>query len=137
MDLYGINLFKGLRLNMNWLNARQNVIAENVANADTPGYRARDLEKPDFSALFESVSRGDGARGHKPHAGEAPVGGVGSSEPYRETTVSGWEVSPTQNTVTIEEEMLRMTETQVEFQMATNLYKKSLNMLRIAVRGGN
>ena len=37
-----------LRERMSWLNARQDVLSQNVANADTPGYTARDLKPLDF-----------------------------------------------------------------------------------------
>ena len=44
MDLNKIPVMDAIVKKMNWLNRRQRVIAENVANADTPGYLARDLK---------------------------------------------------------------------------------------------
>ena len=58
MGVDDIPLFGMLRGRLGWLSERQRVVAENVANADTPGYRARDLSAPaDFSQAL------DGARG--------------------------------------------------------------------------
>ena len=48
MDLSQIPLFAALSKRMSWLADRQAVLAQNVANADTPGYAARDLREPDF-----------------------------------------------------------------------------------------
>lgn len=146
MDLYSIGLFKGLRQQMSWLHSRQKVIAQNVANADTPNYQAKDLEKPDFSNMLQtyrnqSVTGGAGndsvrsaaLGGHKPHA--APGPGLSLDGGVEQATIDGWETSPSGNSVTLEEEMMRMAETQVAYQTATNLYKKSIGLLRTAVRG--
>ncbi|MBN9578243.1 MAG: hypothetical protein J0H26_07725, partial [Alphaproteobacteria bacterium] len=49
MQLSSIPLFDVLRERMAWLNTRQNVLSTNVANADTPGYGARDIKPMDFA----------------------------------------------------------------------------------------
>src|SRR5487761_1715476 len=48
MDLSQVPLFAALSKRMAWLTERQTVLAQNVANADTPGYVAQDLPEPDF-----------------------------------------------------------------------------------------
>jgi flagellar basal-body rod protein FlgB len=74
MDFSKIPLFQGLVQKMGWLAQRQQVLARNIANANTPGFKPKDIEKPDFSALLEGQSRGsaagrDGAaHGHQPGA---------------------------------------------------------------------
>src|ERR1700731_412316 len=51
MDLTQIPLFKAMAKKLAWLSARQSVLAENVANANTPGFRAGDLKPLDFGKL--------------------------------------------------------------------------------------
>ena len=53
MNLPDIPLFAMLRERMSWLNQRQGVLSQNVANADTPGYGARDLKAGAVDTLFE------------------------------------------------------------------------------------
>ena len=52
MDLNGIPLFSLISGRMSWLSARQSVLAENVANGDTPNYVARDLKPLDFQNMI-------------------------------------------------------------------------------------
>ena len=61
MSLNQLPLFGLLRDNMQWLGQRQAVLAENVANADTPGYRARDLVPQDFGEMLQRM-RAQGTR---------------------------------------------------------------------------
>ena len=44
-----LSLFAAMKQKMQWHQARQGVLAENVANAETPGYRSRDLKVFSFS----------------------------------------------------------------------------------------
>ncbi len=48
MNFTDVPLFSLLRERMSWLNARQGVLSQNVANADAPGYHAQDLKPLDF-----------------------------------------------------------------------------------------
>src|SRR5690349_5474471 len=57
MDLSRIPLFEALTKRMGWLGERQGVLAQNIANADTPGYVAKDLAPPDFSQLVAGASQ--------------------------------------------------------------------------------
>ena len=57
MDLNSIPLFKMISRRMTWLNQRQKVLAQNIANADTPGYRPQDLVPVDFSKLAAQAER--------------------------------------------------------------------------------
>ena len=52
MNLPDVPLLSMLRERMTWLHQRQDVLSQNVANADTPGYVARDLKAQDFSAML-------------------------------------------------------------------------------------
>jgi flagellar basal-body rod protein FlgB len=134
MDLKDMPLFGALTRNMAWLNRRQRVLAQNVANADTPGYRARDLEKLDFSAELGRLS-GHGVRLAKTdprHLGSSAAAGG----PAKIVKISTEDATPTGNTVNLPEEMMKMNETQVSYGLMTTLYNKNLGLLRIALGRG-
>src|ERR1700744_2264519 len=57
MNTAAVPLLDMLRERMSYLNARQDVLSQNVANADSPGYAARDLKPMDFD---EMVKRANG-----------------------------------------------------------------------------
>ena len=123
MSFTDIPVFGMLRENMRWLGQRQSVLAENVANADTPGFRARDLQAQDFNAMLAQARAGEGA-GPNSAAGSVVEE---SREPY-EVTLSG-------NSVVLEEQMMKIADTAARYQLATNLYTKHVSMMRMALGG--
>src|SRR5712692_11335138 len=58
MDLGNIPLFKAMMSRMAWLTERQQVLAQNVANADTPNFKPRDLKAVSFRDLVAGSSSG-------------------------------------------------------------------------------
>lgn len=138
MDLGRIPLFALALDKMAWLDRRQAVLAQNIANADTPNFRPEELKPLDTrAALRSAVAQTGGVATVLPVATD-PRHIVGSSgqisgdfreEPQKktyETTLSG-------NAVVLEEQMVKVAETQADFEMATNLYKKYVNMLKLAL----
>lgn len=123
MSFTDIPVFGMLRENMRWLGQRQSVLAENVANADTPGFRARDLQAQDFNAMLSRARAGQSA-GADSATGSAIEE---SREPY-EVTLSG-------NSVVLEEQMMKIADTAARYQLATNLYTKHVSMMRMALGG--
>ena len=55
MDLRQIPLFSMITRQMDWLTTRQKVLAQNVANADTPNYQAKDIAPLDFGAMARAA----------------------------------------------------------------------------------
>lgn len=88
--------------------ARQAQVATNVANADTPGYRARDV------ASFDQVFRIDG----------------GSARLTLRTIDAGGMQSPNGNTVSLETEMVRSVEAQRDHSRALMVYRSAMNVMR-------
>lgn len=124
-----------LRTRMQWHQARQKLISENVANADMPGFRPRDLTAPSFDKATGAAGGTGGTGGSVPltltSAGHiAPSGGDGASDPRR---VKGFEIRPSGNGVNLEEEMMKAGDNQADYQLAASLYQKSLDALKIAV----
>lgn len=132
MAVNDIPIFAMLRGRMSWLTERQRVVAENVANADTPGYAARDLQAPrDFAAVMRGqgagVSLAQTRAGHLPTPGGPPSRFEATRAPDSETTLDG-------NSVVVEEQMLKMAESRMAYDAAIGFYQKSLNMIRMAAR---
>ena len=61
------------------------------------------------------------------------AGTVGSASPFRSRTESGYEIRPTGNAVSIEDEMMKVAANQMDFQAATTLYTHSLNLIKTAL----
>ena len=139
MTLENLALFKGIGAKMEFLNSRQRVISQNISNADTPGYRPRDLVNADFSDVLDSVVK-TSRNGVKPvrfettQAGHMPNPGdvnVGENKKQRVT----YEVAPAGNSVIIEEQLLNSGQTVMDYNMMTNLMQKHMGMIRTSLGG--
>ncbi|MBB5517330.1 FlgB family protein [Amphiplicatus metriothermophilus] len=97
---------------------RHGLIAENIANADTAGYRAKDLEA--FGEAYARRARLDGA------ADRIDWRVVKISAPGLE--------SPNGNNVSLEDQMLRAAEAKGAHDAATAIYKKTVDILRASLR---
>lgn len=122
-----------LTQSMSFHNQRQRVIAENVANANTPGYVAQDLDESEFQRNLQEQMQARSA----PRSARGGSGVPSLTSPIRqwqtkdspdsEMTVNG-------NTVVLEEQMIRANENRMEYESALSLYQKSLGMIRTAIR---
>ncbi len=132
MDPVKGSIFASLANRMRFLSARTSVIAENIANADTPGYGARDVAAPDFSARVTKMRVADPR--HLQASGT--IGGTaGGKEHMRVVAAPDAEASLNGNRVSVETQMMKLSETRMDYQLATSVYRKGLDMIRLAVRG--
>ena len=129
MDLSRVPLLSGLASRLDFLSARTSVIAENIANADTPDYAAKDITSTDFGALAKTAS----LRVSDPKHIAAPAGSRAGS--YRTVSAPDGEASLTGNQVSLETQAMNLSQTRSEYALAANLYRKGLTMLRLAARG--
>lgn len=124
-------LFALLSRRAAWLGARQTVLAQNIANADTPGFRPTDL------VPFAQALAASGPRSPSSLARTAPMHLPGAYAPrpdeVRGRRVGSWEVAPSGNAVVLEEQMEKLARTQLDHQLATSLYGRHLAMLRTAL----
>lgn len=136
MNLDAIPLFSMLKSRLGYVGERQRLIAQNVANADTPGYAAVDL-KP-FKVPASGAPGGAPAMvqaertsaWHLVGTQDAKAGQDGwkpQESPDSEVTLDG-------NKVVLEEQMAKMTEARMDYEAAIGFYQKSLDMLRLAAR---
>ncbi len=127
MRLDDISLFSAIQNRLSWLGDRQRVIAQNVANSDTPGYAARDLRAPDdFASRLRGVQMATTSAGHIPMRQQASRF-AGMDAPDSEITLDG-------NSIVVEEQMLKMAESRMAHDAAIGFYQKSLSMIRMAAR---
>lgn len=134
MDYSNLTLFSLMKAKMDVLSARQSVLAENIANADTPGYKTKDVIEPDFNALLRKSTTGTSPKlqvtttspNHiAPHSSASHFAVVNSSKTA--------ETSPNGNNVSIEEEMSKVAANQAEYQKTINLYTKAMSMFKTAL----
>lgn len=120
-----------LRTKMQWHQERQRLLAENVANADTPKFRPRDLTPPDFGRPQPQWGGPVGLmRTNLAHI--AAAGDAGSVRFGGETRGS-YEVRPTGNAVNLEDEMLKAAANQMDHQTVASLYSRSLGLIKTAL----
>lgn len=131
MDLRKIPLFEMMAQKLSWLSARQQVLAENIANADTPHYQPKDLKPLDFKSMAQAqIEPVAPAMTNPMHlAGTAPdsAGGKPNKDKHPlETTMSG-------NAVTFEEQLMKANRTSTDYELTTDLYKKQITMIKEAL----
>lgn len=130
--LRDLPFFSALRTQMQWHSARQSVLAENIANADTPGFQARDLQRVDHESQF-SVARPMATAPVRTDAKHISGRAVADTTAFDNNRQRTFEVTPEGNSVVLEEEVMKMTANQLDYQTVATLYQKSLGMLRTAV----
>lgn len=135
MDVTNIPLMAALKSRMKWHNNNQSVISENIAHADTPGFKAKELSEQDFSGLVDELSSGGGTsmqmRANNARHMNATGATAGAGAEKQET--KDGEESPTGNSVVLEEEMMKLANNQMKYGMVVNLYKKNMGLLNIAL----
>ncbi|MGZ6020679.1 MAG: flagellar basal body rod protein FlgB [Phenylobacterium sp.] len=143
MDIADIPIFAMLRARMGYLSERQRVIAENVANTDTPGYGARDLKPFSFQAKVRGAASTASAVAATPAGTMAvtqpghlqpPGAGKGLAAGVKAVKAPDSEVVLNGNGVVLEDEMLKLTQARMDYDAAVGFYQKSLDMLKLATR---
>ena len=126
MPISDIPILSMLRERMEWHQERQRVLAENIANADTSNFQAKDLAPPDFEQQLSaaSVSLATTEPGH--------ISGNGSPQ-FANDTSGRFQVRPRGNTVTHEDEMMKVASNQMDFEAVAGLYTRSLALIKLAV----
>ena len=130
MDLGKIGFFQLAGTRMDYLAQRQKLVAENVVNANTPDYQARDLKS--FDSVMEGIRPVETVRTSGLH-----LAGVRSTAGFREAGKAGlWETTPSGNAVSLEQEMIKGSETRDAFALTAGLFQRNLQILRAAWRAG-
>jgi flagellar basal-body rod protein FlgB len=129
MPISDIPIFSMLRTKLHWHQERQRLLAENVANADTPEFKPSDLAPPQFDAGSSGVAPVTLMRTSPAHLASSDPGGA-------QFDLQGggpFEVVPTGNGVNLEDEMMKVASNQMDFQAATALYTRGLGLIKTAI----
>jgi len=97
---------------MDLLSSRQKVVASNIANADTPGYKTKDV---DFQSAFRSE--------------------LNVQDPHL-TEVTGLTMKSDGNNVNLDREARMLAENALRFNLASNLMRSQLRMVKDAIQEG-
>lgn len=131
MDLKNLSVFNMANQNMRYLQARQQVIAENIANASTPDYLARDIEKPNFGQEISAAAGLKMTTTNPKHL--SSVGIKDDSAGYRVYTPQPSEALTIDgNGVILEQQMNEASKASSEYKRMITIYNKYKSMLQMA-----
>jgi len=130
------DILSGMQRALRQLDARQRVIAGNLANSDTPGFKALDV-KSDFANMVNQRVGKAGNPTVTPTERMSELGArSGNSLGVRSDVIvdnSATEIKPDGNSVNIEEQMMKMSQIQTEYITLINLYKKNISLFKSAI----
>lgn len=133
MAITDLPTLSALRAKMQWHQERQRVLAENIANSDTPNFRPRDLVEPKFDK--NGLPPPGAPMGTLPMArtSTSHMAAIGGAPSFPQDRKGGYETRPAGNAVNLEDEMLKVSQNQMDYAAATSLYSRSLNLLKTAI----
>jgi flagellar basal-body rod protein FlgB len=133
MDLSKIPLLEAITRRMSWLGERQSVLSQNVANADTPGYTAKDVKPPSFAELVT------GASARLPMVVTEPghVLPVNNPGDFKIVAQKTGERAPDGNAVQLEDQMMKISDTANDYALTTSLYRQQLGLLKLVLGHGS
>ena len=112
---------------LDWLASRQAIVARNVANANTPGYQAQDVQP--FSAMVDQ----SGLQMATTNPGHISID-MSSTASTRATEGNSWEISHSGNSVTLEQEMIKASDIHRSYSLDTAITRSFHQMLNMAAK---
>lgn len=146
MTTQNLTLLNAMVQKMDWVEERQKVIAQNIANADTPEYRPQDLTPLDFKTMLGNTTKKLSLKSGvsapaisglaTTDSAHMSIGGATASagKAQKKEDKTPYEVAPAGNAVVLEEQLLKMNENYTDHRFITNLYQKNIDMLKMAVK---
>ena len=129
MSLNDLPILSALRTRMQWHQERQRVLAENVANSDTPNFKPRDLVEPKFAPNGGAI----GGPMAMMRTSATHMASSGAPETFDQNRHAGFETRPAGNAVNLEDEMLKVSTNQMDYAAVTSLYSSRLHLLKVAI----
>jgi flagellar basal-body rod protein FlgB len=126
MDPTKIGLFDLAEKRLVWTAQRQSVLAANIANANTPGFQARDVES--FASVLSSQGTVEPTRTQAGHmAGTLPTGMASlAKNPPKSRALDG-------NTVALDQQLTKVADTETTQSLVTTVWKKYMGMFSMAL----
>ena len=140
MTTQDLTLIQAAITKMHWNEARQKVLSQNIANADTPGYQPQDIKQLDFKTLLGSsssslpMSAGVQLKTTDPKHLSLDGGSASSGIPAAKKQKNPYETSPSGNSVVLEEQLLKMNENYTDHHLTTTIYQKNIDMLKDSLK---
>lgn len=132
MTTQNIGLFQALNAKMRYLDDRQRVLSQNIANANTPDYKPHDLTKLNFDAVLKALVRPDAVVPETTNPMHMPSP-THIDDPKNRAMKKTYDVVPTGNAVIMEEQMVNSAQTATDFNLMTTLYQKQISMIRTSI----
>ena len=134
MDLFQLKLFQRMSDRMGWLSARQTVLAQNIANADTPEFVPHDMKALTFEDHLTKVTPVVQQRTDPMHMTGTTTAAASIDD---QKTKKQYETAPVGNSVVLEEQMTKLADAQHSYQLMTNLYRKHVDLFKMALGRGS
>ncbi len=128
-----LSVLSALRTAMTWRQTRQRVLAENIANANTVGFQPRDLKPLDADRLAGRTAMTPSFSARLTDARHIAAGPLRAGDPALEERAGGFETTPDGNGVVLEEQMMKLTNNQLDYEIATTLYQRGLGLIKTAI----
>lgn len=130
MDIKEPTLNTMMKGHMKYMTERQKVLAQNIANIDTPGYKANDTKKVDFAKMARQGAQRLPMVATSPKHLDGTLGRGGSFA--TEKAGDTFETTPTQNNVVLEDQMAKVSDTGANFQLSNTMMRKFTQLYRKA-----
>jgi flagellar basal-body rod protein FlgB len=133
MAINDLPILSALRTKMQWHQARQRVLAENISNANTPNFKPSDLVVPQFDNKGSAAGGATGSLAMM-RTSASHIGVSGGAQSFNaDGGRSGFLTRPAGNAVNLEDQMMKVSANQMDYAAATSLYTRSLGMLKTAI----
>jgi len=131
---------------MHWNEARQKVLSQNIANADTPGYAPNDIKPLDFKELLKGSASSGSVSAASTGGGSVQLattnsmhialdgGSASAPNAKAKKEKDPYETSPSGNSVILEEQLLKMNQNSIDHHLSTTIYQKNIDMLKDAIK---
>lgn len=131
MDYSKLQLFQMMQKKMNYHSERQQVLSQNVANADTPYYQPKDVEPLSFEDTLSNSQKKLAMTRTAPQHSE----GISYRMPDYEVEKreKNFEIKPVKNAVNVEEQMMEISNNAFAYQTTTMLYRKTTDLFKTAI----
>jgi flagellar basal-body rod protein FlgB len=132
MSISNLPLMKAISAKVDYLDKRQGILSQNIANADTPGYQSKDLTDVDFASVMKKLTGTKRVTLETTNPMHMPNPDMTKNSKDAKDRLT-YEVAPDKNGVIIEEQMVKATKTQMDYNLLTNLSSKYGSMMRTAL----
>ncbi len=130
MDYSGIRIFSLMKMKMDYHAENQDLLAQNIAHADTPGFTPRELKAPDFKRMALNEA-------HRLKVRMTSAAHLAGSKTQYDFRVAeqrkSYETTPVDNGIALEEQMAKVAYNKHEYLMTANLYTKTAQLFRTAI----